>query len=200
MALRLITAPSVEPVTLAEAKTHLRVDDIDEDALITALISASRTYCEQWTARAFITQTWELVLDAFPVNEMGIPLPPLQSVTSIKYDDGGGAEQTVAPSEYTVDDVSQPGWVVPKASGSWPKTFAGINAVRVRFVAGFAPNSPPVSLAENVPPPIRAAMLLHIGQLYENREDVIVGTVINKVPTGGIEYLLRQFRVALGMA
>ena len=201
MALRLITAPAAEPVTLTEAKAHLRVDHTDEDALISALISAARTYCEQFTARAFVSQTWELVIDEFPTSEIMIPLPPLQSVESIKYDDSDGNEQTLGALDYDVDTVSQPGWVVPVTTG-WPtSTWDGINAVRIRFVAGYDPGTDsPIDLAANVPQSIKAAILLHVGQFYDQREDIVVGTVVNRVPTGGIEHLLRQFRVALGMA
>jgi len=198
MAIRLITAPAAEPVTLAEAKAHLRVDHSDEDTVIGAMISAARVYCEQWTARAFVTQTWELVLDEFPTNEIEIPKPPLQTIDSIKYDDGDGIEQLLAASEYETDPVSQPGWVVPITSG-WPTVYEGINAVRIRFTAGYDPGTDsPVDLAANVPPSLKAAMLLYIGQLYSVREDVVVGFTV--APVGVVELLLRQYRVALGMA
>jgi uncharacterized phiE125 gp8 family phage protein len=201
MAIRMITAPAAEPITLTEAKAHLRVDHTADDTLITALIEASRVYCEQWTARAFITQTWELVIDTFPVNDFMIPLPPLQSVTSVKYDNGSGVEVTLAIDQYEVDTVSQPGWVVPITSG-WPTSvWEGINSVRIRFVAGYDPGTDsPIDLAANVPASLKAAMLLCIGQWYETREDIVVGTIVNRVPTGSVDYLLRQFRVALGMA
>lgn len=204
MAVRLITPPAVEPITLAQAKTHLRVDDTAEDDLISALISASRTYCEKHTGRAFITQTWELVIDQFPalpLTGIAVPMPPLQSVTSVKYDDTGGVETTLGTIEYEVDTASEPGWVVPVTTG-WPTSiFDGINAVRIRFVAGYAPGTDsPIDLAANVPASLKAAMLLHIGQLYENREDVIVGTTITRMPTGGVMDLLHQYRVVLDMA
>lgn len=200
MAIRMITPPAAEPVTLVETKLHLRVNHDADDTLITALIKSSRGYCEQWTARAFVTQTWELVIDKFPTNELMIPLPPLQTVTSVKYDDGAGVEVQLATDQYEVDNVSQPGWIVPATSG-WPTVFEGINSVRVRYVAGYAPGTDsPIDLAANVEPSIKAAILLHVGQLYENREDLVVGAVVNKLPSGGIEHLLRQFRVALGMA
>jgi len=200
MAVRLITPPAAEPVTLTEAKAHLRVDHSEDDALISSLISASRVYCEQFTARAFITQTWEYVVDAFPTNEIMLPMPPLQSVVSIKYDDGAGVEQTLDITEYEVDTVSQPGWVVPVTTG-WPAVWDSINSVRIRFVAGYDPGTDsPIDLAANVPHSLKAAILLHVGQLYAQREDIVVGTTVTRVPTGGVEHLLRQFRVALGMA
>lgn len=201
MAIRLITPPAAEPVTLAQAKSHLRVDHTNDDALISSLIVASRGYCENFTARAFITQTWELVIDEFPANEIMIPLPPLQSVVSISYDDPAALETVISSSSYAVDTVSQPGWVLPPANVGWPSTFDSINTVRIRFIAGYAPGTTsPVDLAENVPQSIKAAILLYVGQLYENRENVIVGAVINTMPSGSVEHLLRQYRVDLGMA
>lgn len=198
MAIRLITAPAFEPVTLAEAKLHLRVDHTDDDTLITELIKAARVFVEKFTARALVEQTWELVIDAFPTNEILIPLPPLISVTSIKYDDLDGAEQTLPGTEYSVDTVSQPGWVVPVTTG-WPSSvFNGINSVRIQYAAGYASaNSPPT---DNVPSSLKSAILLQIGNLYQNRESQVVGTVVNQLPTGGVLHLMRQYRVALGMA
>ncbi len=201
MAIRLITPPAAEPVTLTEAKEHLRVDHTADDTLISAMIAASRGYCEEWTARAFVTQTWELVIDDFPAVEIMIPRPPLQSVTSIKFDDGNGIEQTVGTLDYAVDNVSQPGWVVPSTSG-WPTdVWDGINSVRIRYVAGYDPGTnSPIDLAANVPASLKAAMLLYLGQLYDQREDIVVGTIVNKLPSGNVDFLLRQYRVALGMA
>jgi len=203
MALRLITAPSVEPLTLAETKQHLRVDATDDDTLIASYIAAARNYCDgqySWLGRALVTQTWELVIDTFPTSEIVIPLPPLQSVISVKYDDSSGVEQTVASTNYFVDNVSEPGWVVPIASFNWPTTLDGINAVRIRYIAGYPPDaSSPPDLRANIPFTIKAGMLLMIGNLYENREDNVAGTIINKMPFG-TENLLRPHRVRLGMA
>jgi uncharacterized phiE125 gp8 family phage protein len=201
MPIRVITPPSVEPITLVEAKAHLRVDHTDDDTLIQGLIAASRTSCENWTGRAFITQTLELVIDDFPSDEILIPKPPLQSVTSIKYDDADGVEQTLGTLLYAVDNVSQPGWVVPSSEG-WPTSiWDGINSVRIRYVAGYDPGTDsPIDLAANVPASIKAAMFLLLGQLYDQREDIVVGTIVNRLPSGNSEFLLRQHRVSLGMA
>lgn len=202
MALRLITAPTVEPVTLAMAKSHLRVDHSDDDDLIAQYIAAARRYCENYTARAFVTQTWELVIDAFPDSEIQIPLPALQTIDSIKYVSvSTGFELVVPVTDYEVDAVSEPGWVVPITSG-WPSGVMDvINAVTIRFTAGWLPDSSsPPDLAANVPPSVKAAILLHVGQLYANREDVVVGTSASKLPSGGVDNLLTQYRVNLGFA
>jgi uncharacterized phiE125 gp8 family phage protein len=202
MALRLITAPAVEPITLTEAKAHLRVDHSDDDAKIEICIQAARSYVDGkdgFLGRALVTQTWELVIDEFPTNEIKIPLPPLQEIVSVKYDDGGGVERTLDAVEYFIDAVSEPGWIVPLTTG-WPSTLDGINAVRIRFIAGYPPGTDsPIDLAANVPGSIKAAMLLHIGALYEHREAVVVGQTAVLLPWGA-EHLLRPYRVQLGMA
>src|SRR5262245_32745258 len=197
MALRLITAPTVEPLTLAETKQHLRVDHDDDDDLIAAYIAAAVSYCDGeygFLGRALVTQTWELVLDNFPLHEIKIPLPPLQSVESIKYDDSAGDEQVVATDSYWVDAASEPGWIVPATAG-WPTAVLdAVNSVRVRFVAGYDPttDSPPDYRA-NVPRAVKQAMLLQVGQFYQQREDVVIG--VNAVRLSwGAEALLRPFR------
>ncbi len=203
MALRLITAPAVQPLTLQEAKDHLRIDYNDMDDLIDAYIAAATSHVEgrhSFTGRALVTQTWELVIDHFPVHEIKIPLPPLQSVTSIKYDDSAGFETTLAANQYYVDDVSEPAWVVP-ITGGWPTAvFDAINSVRIRFVAGYDPTSDsPPDLAGNVPRAIKQAMLLYIGNFHEHREENIVGLTTMKLPFAA-ENLLRPFRVVVPFA
>ena len=91
-----------------------------------------------------------------------LPFPPLQSVVSVKYDDGAGVEQILGITEYEVDTVSQPGWVVPVTTG-WPTAvWDSINSVRIRFVAGYDPGTDsPIDLAANVPQSLKAAILLH---------------------------------------
>lgn len=200
MALKLITAPLAEPLTLAEVKQHLRVDHTEEDGLIAIYIRAAREHAERFLGRALVSQTWDLYLDAFPVNEIRIPLPPLRSVESIRYDDTAGEEQTVSTLEYYVDTANEPGWVVPDSTTTWPTTIDAVNAVRIRFVAGYAPTADsPEDLASNVPWGIKAAMLLIIGNLYENRENNVVGVITNKLPHGA-EWLLRPYRIELSMA
>lgn len=168
MALIRIVAPAVEPLTLAEAKLHCRVDGSDEDALITALIVAAREQAEHETGRALVTQTWELVHDEFP-EAFVLRRAPIQSVTSLKYlDDATGAEQTLDPADYLLDKDSEPGYVVPAYGKAWPATWPVPNAVRVRYVCGYG-------LAAAVPVAIKQWMLLAIGTMYAQRETLIVG-------------------------
>lgn len=169
-ALVLITAPTAEPVTLAEAKAHLRVDNSDSDTLITALIVAARERAETETRRALITQTWDLYRDAFPSWELIVPKPLLQTVTSITYTDSNGVTQTLATDQYLVDSNSEPGRITPAYGLVWPSTRWQTNAVKVRFVAGYAD-------AAAVPQSIKSWMLLAIGSMFENRESELTGSI-----------------------
>lgn len=199
MGLRQITAPATMPVTREEMKAHLRVDVDDDNDMIDAMTEAAVDYCDGPTGflgRALIDQTWELVLDEFPDDEIKIPMPPLIEVVSIKYDDGDGTEQTMSTSDYTVDNVSEPGWVLP-VSGTWPTTFDGVNAVRIQFRCGYVDSGSPVS--ENVPGAIKAAIKLIVGNLYQNRETIVLGQTVAQIPMSA-EFLLRKHRIHLSMA
>ena len=131
MALTRITAPSVTPLTLAEVKKHLRVVDDDEDEVIQIYLRAATDYIDgEWgfLGRAIVTQTWMLTIDEFPTAEIKIPLPPLQSVTSVEYDDTAGLIQVVPSTDYYVDTASEQGWIVPVANVPWPTTLDAVNA------------------------------------------------------------------------
>ena len=186
MGLKLITAPSVEPLTLADAKLHLRVDGTDEDTLITALIAAARQYAEHTTERSLITQTWELAVDAFPAAEIQLPKPRVLAIVSVKYDDVNAVEQTLAGAAYTLDSHSEPGWLLPAYNTSWPGTLAAANAMRVRYTAGYGP------AAADVPEGLKRWMLLRIGSLYAMREEVVPGRALQPQ---FVDRLLDPYRV-----
>ena len=169
MGLVLVTAPATEPVTLVEAKAHLRVDVGDDDALISGLVKGAREQFESDTRRALVTQTWDLVLDAFPAEaELKLPLPPLASVTSITYKDQDGNVLTYPAANYVVDTSELFGRIVLKSGFTWPSTTLwAAGAVLVRFVAGYG-------AAAAVPQGAKQAILLLVGHWYENREAVAV--------------------------
>lgn len=188
-----ITAPALEPVTLAEAKLHLRVDTSADDALITTLILAARTLAEEVSGRAFIDQTWDWFLDEFENSDtlLRIPKPPLNSIVTLKYIDEDGATITLAASEYKVDTASEPGRVVPAFDKTWPATRDEINAVEIRFLAGFG------TATADVPDRFKAAIKLIVGGWYEFREDIIATGAVPQtlpVPLASLS-LLRQTSV-----
>jgi len=168
MGLKLQTAPANEPLDLeADVKPHLRIDFADDDGYISLLVSAVRKHVEDGElASALITQTWDLTLDNFPTMPFELPRPPLQSVTSITYTDVDGNSDTVASSVYLAETTSWPGRIVFKQSQSWPSVvLKEAGGVVIRFVAGYGDD------IDDVPEPIRLALLLAIGDFYENREN-----------------------------
>jgi uncharacterized phiE125 gp8 family phage protein len=193
MALSLVAAPAIEPLTLLEAKAQCKVDSTDEDALIQTLIVAARGFVESFTHRALITQTWDLKLDAFPnwLAPITLPMPPVQSVTSISYIDMAGATQTWSPSLYETDLPAGPnagyGRILPAYQQIYPVTRLVMNAVTVRFVAGYG-------ALKDVPAEIKAAMKLLIGNWWFNREagQIVRGSV--EVLPFGVEALLWPFK------
>ena len=180
MGLRLYTAPTVEPVTLAQAKLWLKVEtgDTTDDTLITGLISAVRQMLEQKTGRALLGQTWQLTLDAFP-DAIELTRVPVLSVTHLKFKDAAGVQQTLAPEDYTVDTERDDGWayIVPAYGKAWPETIADINAVEVRWQAGYHATDP-----AKVPEALQTWLQLMLGAAYENREAVEQGAEIRTMP------------------
>lgn len=202
MTLKIITPVAVEPISLAEARRHLNLPGAfdspqlthHKDSEIEVWISSAREQAESYTGRALAVQTLELALDEFPADELRIPRPPLVSITSVKYIDGDGVEQTVSPSAYTLDDYSQPSWILPAIDTSWSTTRAVVNAVKVRYVAGYSnPSDSPQT--HPLPKSIRSAMLLAIGYLYENAEDA----KIEELPLAS-RMLLNPWRLEMGFA
>jgi uncharacterized phiE125 gp8 family phage protein len=161
MSLKEISSPAEEPVTLQEARTHLRLES-GEDEYISNLIAAARRHCESFQGRAYVAQTWDLYLNAFPCSCIKMPLPPLQEISFIKYMDSGGVFQTLDPSGYVVDVFSEPGLICRAYGNSWPATYPEINSVQIRFIAGYG-------TAVDVPQEVKHAILLKVADLYEHR-------------------------------
>ena len=184
----LTTPPTEEPVTLAEIKDHLRVSGTAEDSLLTLYAQMAREAVEDETWRALMPQTWMLYLPGWPANGViELPRPPLVSVTSIKYTDEDGVEATLAASNYRVDTAREPGRVVLAPNGEWPSdVLDSVNGVAVEFVAGYAD-------ASAVPVTAKAAILLQIGEIYANREAVIVGSTPQVSPA--VARLINLLRV-----
>lgn len=197
--LKLITAPTEEPVTLVEAKAWIRVDGATEDALIGALITAARQYVERQAQIAILPQTWRAQFDCWPDAApdgrggflppvLQLPRPPLVSVTTLKYFPADGSDQvTMDAAEYQVDDVSYPGRVAPAPDESWPALASGrLGAVQIDYVAGYA--NPAA-----VPMCIRQAILLIVAHWYEHRESVLTGTISKEVEQSAANLIAQEW-------
>jgi uncharacterized phiE125 gp8 family phage protein len=184
----LVTPPTDEPVTLTEIRDHLRISGTAEDSLLMLYAQMAREAVEAETWRALMPQTWDLLLQGWPSNGViELPRPPLQSVTSIKYTDEDGVVKTLAPSNYAVDIAKEPGRVVLATNGEWPSdALYSVNAVAVRFVAGYAD-------ASAVPTMAKAAILLQTAEIYANREAVGPGAQLTVAPV--VQRVLNLLRV-----
>jgi uncharacterized phiE125 gp8 family phage protein len=177
------TPPAVEPVTVAEAKAHLRVDISDDDTYIGTLITAAREWCEQYLDRTLVNTQWVMRFDSFPY-EIELPRPPIASsgtttAVSLTYTLGDDSTATLSTATYRVDRNSTPGVVRQLRAGSWPGNLDDYNAVSVTWWAGYG------SAGSSVPTTIRHAILLLVGHWYESRQAAVAtGAVPQDVPYG----------------
>lgn len=187
MPLKLIIGPTATPVSVAEVMDSFRGDDASAfTAQATMIIKALTRQAEARTGRALITQTFELIEDAFPCAGIDLCMPDVQSVVTLKYLDTNGAQQTLSSGLYWLDSDSTPCTVYPVATTPWPNTYAQINAVRVRFTVGFG------DTADKVPDDIRCWIIAHAIQILENPS----GTIDQSFkPLPFVDALLDPYRV-----
>lgn len=159
MNLTVITPPEEEPISVATAKAHLRVDYSTDDALIGTYLKAARELCEGLARRAFVTQSYRLVFDDFPSNQLRLPRPPLQSVEAVTYLDADGNEHDW--TDYTVDTGSHPGRIIFNSLPNASLQESG--AVAIEFTAGY-------ESATDMPTLFVMAILQTVANWYENRE------------------------------
>lgn len=186
-----ITPPDAEPVTVDDVRLSARLDATTfDDQVADLLIPGARMDAEHRLGRKIVTQTVELVLDAFPSGAIDLLLPDVQSITSIKYLDGDEAQQTVTDTDYSLDSDNEPCRVILGTGKSWPAVSPVPNAVRVRFVVGYG-DSP-----ADVPANIRMWIIAHVVQALDNPCGV---SAKNAQPMAYLDHLLdaeRFYRAA----
>jgi uncharacterized phiE125 gp8 family phage protein len=190
-ALAIVTGPTIEPVSLAEAKDHCRIDSAEQDGLLAGYLLAARQHVEMYTGRALMQQTFDAKFDfCWPrrcgLLEIPLPRPPKVSVTSIAYVDTAGATQTLSGSLYQLTERYGFGIIVPAYGQSWPTPRRQYDAITVRFVAGYG------TQPGAVPEQIRQAILLLTSHFNENRELVNIGSTVTDIPMS-VRALLASF-------
>jgi uncharacterized phiE125 gp8 family phage protein len=152
----LVTPPTVDPLTLVEAKAQCRIAVADEDALLTSYIGAARQAAEQYLGRGLLAQAWALQLSDWADV---IPLPmagPLQSVTSVAYYNDAGTLTTLAQSAYLVDLRAEPGRVMRAPNQVWPTVQSDrLIGVVITYVVGWGS-------AAVLPELIKQGLRLHV--------------------------------------
>jgi uncharacterized phiE125 gp8 family phage protein len=180
MAYAIITLPTAEPVTLADLKKHVRAEYYSEDdSYLLALAKAGREYVENFTGKVLAITVFELSLDSFPRGPIKIEKGPLNSVAAVKYI---SPETGLEVDHYQVDAVSDPGWIAPSTIAGWPSTMTTLNAVKIRFTAGYT----------TAPAPLKQAILELVGNWFEMRE----ATSLERpsVVPYGVDDILTQYR------
>jgi uncharacterized phiE125 gp8 family phage protein len=163
MKFRLTAGPAAEPVTLAEAKAHLRVDVTDDDAMIARMIQAAREWVEAQTGRALMTQSWRMTLDAWPEGvALALIRPPVQAVAAVRVFDAGGASTTWAAENYTLLSGAEPPCLVRKTP-AWPTPGRVEGGVEIDLTCGYG------AAAADAPAALRQAVLAQAAALYERR-------------------------------
>lgn len=184
MTSRLLTGPAALAVSLDRAKENLRIDGSDMDALVTGWLAGVIAYAEHYTGRAFIHQAWRVTLDGFS-GAIRIPVSPVATVTSLKYLDAAGVEQTLDPLDYYVDTVSEPGCVVPAPGTEWPDTYDRINSVVADVVCGYG------AADTSTPPGIALFILAKLTEQFDPATKVEKDTVQSSF----IDHLLDRYKV-----
>ena len=161
MTYQLITPNAVLEVSLVDAKAQLGIDGSDLDATVTAWIKGVVAYAEHQTSRVILNQTWRTILDTFP-DAIRLPYSPCSSVTSIKYLDSAGIDQTLDPLDYELSTENQASWIVPAYGKTWPTTYDKINAVKVDAVFGYG------SLITDVPSDYKLFILAKLREQFDS--------------------------------
>ena len=175
--------PTIEPVTIAEAHDHIRLDDAEADTYVDRLIVAARERAESITDRAFVRQTWRYTLDRFPRGRriITLPKPPLISVSSIAYTDAAGDAQTL--TTHQVDTRSTPGRIRPGIDLDWPTVREQtLNAVTITYIAGYDDEGSPSHSTDYIPEPIKQAILMIAETMYDSRGNMVIGTIAKELP------------------
>lgn len=182
---KLVTGPSSEPITLAEAKLYLRVDDTTENDLITAIITAARRKFENDTYHYLMPQTWELYLnkDEISNEQISINKSDITAISSVKYYDINNTQQTLSTSDYQTAIEGRPYSI---QITTMPQVYDRLNAMVIRFTLGYAN-------AAAVPEDIKTAIKTLIGTLYENRQTIVTGTQVNEVPDT-YKFIMENYR------
>lgn len=177
MTLVMTSGPLAEPVSVADAKAHMRIDTDAEDALIASLIVTSRLHIEAALGLALLTQAWSYFVDAWPRSrEIVLPLKPVQTVTTVRVWAQDGTSQTLAAETYTLDGEGMPPRLVLSRSAALPAPGRSASGIEIAFSAGFG------DAGIDVPAPIRQALLLLVAHWFENREPNRIGAADTEIP------------------
>lgn len=188
-----VTPPAETPVSVAECKSHLRVDHSDDDTIIGMFLNAAVARIDGRAGilgRCLVTQTWRLDLACWPRTSLQrLPFCDVSAISSVQYSDTSNVEQTVDSALYQLHADELGGLVWFRSAFTAPSLYDDrLDPVRITFTAGYG-------AASAVPYDIKAAILLMVGDFYDNREDTVVGAGLDARPLPrGVDALLAPHR------
>lgn len=184
----LLAGPAEEPVSLAQMKAHLRVEDEAEDGLIEALIVAARVHVESLTSRALLAQTWRVVLDGWPASgAIRLPVSPMITLTEIRGYDADGGEHQIGTAQFLSDGQASPARLICPATVEGAPVLRERMGIEIDYVAGFG------TAPEDVPADLVQSLKTLAAYWYENRDSVLVSGAGAAVPAG-FERLVSAYR------
>ena len=186
MSAKRVTAPTVEPVTIADLVDHLRLPSgSQEHAQLQRWAVSARELVELYAGRALITQTWELALDVWPASGVvTLPMPPLISVSSITTYSDAQVGTVLSPSAYYVDTWAEPARLTLATGSGLPAGLRSLAGIVIRYQCGYGTN------AADVPAGLRDAILAAVAYRWRYRGD-------DDPRLGGTETLPPQVEQAL---
>ena len=185
--LKVDTAATTPIFTTAEAKDFLKVDTTADDTIIDNLVAAATESCQIYTNQYFINTVVTQYSDNWK-EFYSLYKSPVSSITHVKYYDKDDSLQTLASSNYILDDTYEPARIGIAVDGELPNVADRINAVQVKYTVGYG------TASTDVPEGIRTAIILTVGNWYENRQSVITGRTATELPLSS-QYLLDQFKI-----
>ena len=185
--LKVDITPTTPLFTTAQAKDFLKVDTTADDTLIDNLIKAATESCQIYTNQYFLNTVVEQYSDKWS-EIYTLYKSPVSSITYIKYYATNGDLVTLDASNYILDDVSKPARIGLAVDATLPDLADRINAVHVRYTVGYG------TASTDVPDGIKQAVLLTLGNWYENRQTVITGRTATELPLSS-QYLLDQYKI-----
>jgi len=188
------TGASAEPITVAQLKTHLRIDTTAEDTLLALYITAARQAAEEITKRALIDTQWELTFDDFCSTRIDLPRPPLATASTevvITYTKTTGDSTTLASTVYAVETRNEPGFIRLAYESTWPDDVQETEgAISITYRSGY-------TTSNRAPEAVKHWIRLRAGQMYEHREPILVGISQSDITRDFVDGLLDPYKVAI---
>jgi uncharacterized phiE125 gp8 family phage protein len=197
--LEVLSAPEYQPVSLLDMRRWCRVeeDDSNHDSVLRIILAALCKDAENRTHRAFVQRSYKLYMDCWPVDSHGhpqivLPFAPLVSVEAFQYRDADGVLQTLATDQYVVHTWREPGIIVPEWHATWPRIRSVPDALQISFTAGYSIGSPADETGhqDNVPPNLKMWLAQKALTIFDKRDQLIIGTIVQQIPRDFADGLL----------